>query len=36
LEAQLLLCLGKYFCLSLIEEQVDPMMWMDGHTVRQA
>jgi hypothetical protein len=32
----LLLPPGRYFCLPLIEEQVDPMVWTDGHTVGQA
>jgi hypothetical protein len=30
---QLLLTPGEYFCLPLIEEQVDPMVLTDGHTV---
>jgi hypothetical protein len=30
---QLLLPPGEYFCLPLIEEQIDPMVWMDGHTM---
>jgi hypothetical protein len=33
LGVQLLLPSGGYFFLSLIEEQVDPMVWTDGHTV---
>jgi hypothetical protein len=36
LGVQLLLPPGEYFCLSLIEEQVDPTVWTDGHTVGQA
>jgi hypothetical protein len=27
---------GEYFCLLLIEEQVEPTMWIDGHTMGQA
>jgi hypothetical protein len=30
---QVLLPPGEYFCLPLIKEQVDPTVWMDGHTV---
>jgi hypothetical protein len=33
LGVQLLLPTEEYFCLPLIEEQVDSMVWMDGHTV---
>jgi hypothetical protein len=33
LGVQLLLPPGEYFRLPLIEEQVDPTVWMDGHTV---
>jgi hypothetical protein len=32
LGVQLLLPAGEYFCLPLIEEQVDPTVWADGHT----
>jgi hypothetical protein len=30
---QLLLPPGEYFCLPLIEEQVDSTVWVDGHTM---
>jgi hypothetical protein len=33
LGVQLLLPPGEYFCLPLVEEQVDPTVWMDGHIV---
>jgi hypothetical protein len=33
LGVQPLLPPGEYFCLPLIEEQVDPTVWTDGHTV---
>jgi hypothetical protein len=33
LEVQLLLPPGEYFCLPLIEEQVDSTVWTEGHTV---
>jgi hypothetical protein len=33
---QLFLHPGEYFCLSLTEEQVDPTVWTNGHTVRWA
>jgi hypothetical protein len=36
LGVQLLLPPGEYFCLPLIEEQVDPTVWTDGHTVGRA
>jgi hypothetical protein len=36
LEVQLLLPPGEYFYLLLIKEQVDPTVWMDGHTMGQA
>jgi hypothetical protein len=36
LGVQLLLLPGVYFCLSVIGEQVGPMVWTDGHTVGQA
>jgi hypothetical protein len=36
LGVQLLLPPGEYFCLLLIEEQVDPTVWTDGHTLEWA
>jgi hypothetical protein len=36
LDVQLLLPQGEYFCLPLTEKEVDPMVWMGGHTVGQA
>jgi hypothetical protein len=33
---QILLLPGKYFCLPLIEEQVDPTVWTNGDTMGQA
>jgi hypothetical protein len=36
LGVQILLTPGKYFCLPMIEEQVDPTVWMEEHTVEWA
>jgi hypothetical protein len=33
LKVQILLPLREYFCISLIEEQVDSSVWMDGSTI---
>jgi hypothetical protein len=36
IKAQILLLPGNYLCCPLLQEQVDPTVWTDGITVRQA